>query len=87
MQATRRGRAFRAAVILVVGIFALGIFETTTARSNGAPAPSAPVAGAAAKGKLTKAERLSRKARGLVLKGLRRVDRKHPCRVVMRLSA
>lgn len=30
--------------------------------------------------KLTQTERLSRKARGLVLKGLRRVDRKHPCR-------
>jgi hypothetical protein len=38
------------------------------------------VAADAPTGKLTKAERLARKARGLLMKGLRTVDRKHPCR-------
>ena len=38
------------------------------------------VADTAGTKKLTKAERLARKARGLVFDGLRRVDREHPCR-------
>jgi hypothetical protein len=38
------------------------------------------VADVAPDGELTKAERLSRKVRGLVFKGLRRVDREHSCR-------
>ena len=34
MPATRRERALRTAVLLVVGAFALSLFETTSARSN-----------------------------------------------------